>query len=251
MCELTNYPKNFRMKNKFFSVIQNKFFYLALGSVILFSACKKEDVPATPTAGLMALNMVPDTMSPVVFVLNNNSITNVPLDYSNFTGGYLPVYTGARTLEVYLNNSDSALATESFTVEPNKYYSAFFMGAHGVYKNVIVNDELDSLPDSTGNAFVRYVNAIPDSSTQQFTVSANGTDDVSGTTHFGQISPFTQVAPGDFTIDITNDSTIAANKTITFEKDKVYTILLSGMPHTTDTARTVKIKYIVNGTLSK
>lgn len=239
------------MKNKFFSIIQNKFFYLALFSVIVFSACKKGDVPATPTAGLMAFNMIPDSLPPVVFVLNNNSITNQPLAYSNFTGTYLPIYTGPRTVSVFNNNSDSALATESFTVEANKYYSAFFMGANGNYRNMIVDDELDSLPDSTGNAYVRYVNAIPDSSTQKVTISASGMPDINGTTHFGDISPFTGVKPGDFTLNITNDSTINANKTITFEKDKVYTVLLTGLPHATDTAKAVMIKYIVNGTLSK
>jgi hypothetical protein len=239
------------MKNKFFSIIQNKFFYLALFSVILFSACKKDDVPATPTAGLMAFNMVPDSIESVVFVLNNNSITNQPLSYNNYTGTYLPIYAGARTLEVHDNNADSILTSESFTAEANKYYSAFLMGANGSYKTVIADDGLDSLPDSTGNAFVRYINAIPDSSTQNFSVSTGGSAGITGTTHFGDVSSFTEVTPGDFTLNITNDSTISADKTITFEKDKVYTVLLTGMPHTTDTAKAVKIKYIVNGTLSK
>ena len=239
------------MKNKFFSIVQNKFFYLALFSVVAFSACKKEDIPATPTAGLMAFNMIPDSTPPVVFVLNNNSITNVPLSYSNFTGTYLPIYTGPRTLQVYKNNSDSLLASVSFTVEPNKYYSAFVMGANGTYKNMIVDDGLDSLPDSTGNAYVRYVNAIPDSSTQNVTISASGMPDITGTTHFGEVSPFTGITPGDFTLNLTNESDISANKTITFEKNKVYTVLLTGLPNSTDTAKAVKIKYIVNGTLSK
>ncbi|MEO6894057.1 MAG: DUF4397 domain-containing protein [Ginsengibacter sp.] len=240
------------MKKKLFSILQNKFLYLALFSVVAFSACKKDDVPSTPTAGLMAFNLIADSTPPVVFVLNNNSITNQALAYSSFTGTYLPIYTGPRTLEVYKqSNTDSALATESFTVEPNKYYSAFVMGANGTYKNMIVDDALGSLPDSTGKAFVRYVNAIPDSSNQNLTVSASGMDDVTGVTHYGQVSSFTGVTPGDFSLNITNDSTISANKTITFEKDKVYTVLLSGMPHATDTAKAVKISYVVNGTISK
>lgn len=239
------------MKNKLFSILQTKFLYLALFSVVVFSACKKTDVPATPTARLMAFNLIADSTPPVVFVLNNNSITNQALAYSNFTGTYLPIYVGPRTLEVYENNSDSALATESFTVEANKYYSAFVMGANGTYKNMIVDDELDSLPVSTGKAFVRYVNAIPDSSYQNLTVSASGMDDITGVTHYGQVSPFTGVTPGDFSLNITNDSTISANKAITFEKNKVYTVLLSGIPHATDTAKAVKISYIVNGAVSK
>lgn len=239
------------MKKDLFSLLQNKFLYLALFSVVAFSACKKTDVPSTPTAGLMAFNLVPDSLPPLVFVLNNNSITNQPLSYNNFTGTYLPIYTGPRTLQVYKNNSDSVLASVSFTVEPNKYYSAFVIGANGTYKNMIVDDELDSLPDSTGNAYVRYVNAIPDSSSQNVTISASGMPGITGTTHFGEVSPFTGITPGDFTLNLTNESDISANKAITFEKNKVYTVLLTGMPHTTDTAKAVKISYIVNGTVTK
>ena len=239
------------MKDRLFSIFKNKFFYLALFSVVVFSACKKDDVPSTPTAGLMAFNLIPDSIPPVVFVLNNNSITNQALNYRSFTGTYLPVYTGPRTLQVYENNSDSALASGSFNVEANKYYSAFVMGANGTYQNMIVDDKLDSLPDSTGKAFVRYVNAIPDSSNQNVTISASGMDDITGVTHYGEVSSFAGVTPGDFMLHITNDSTINADKTITLEKDKVYTVLLTGMPHATDTAKAVKISYIVNGTISK
>ncbi|MEO8824174.1 MAG: DUF4397 domain-containing protein [Ginsengibacter sp.] len=239
------------MEKRLFSILQNKFLYLALFSVVAFSACKKGDVPATPTAGLMAFNLIADSTPPVVFVLNNNSITNTPLSYSSFTGTYLPVYTGPRTLQVYPGNSDSLLASGSFTVEANKYYSAFVMGANGTYKNMIVDDELDLLPDSTGKAFVRYVNAIPDSSNQNVTISASGMDEVTGITHYGDISPFTGITPGNFTLGISNDSTISATRTITFEKDKVYTVLLTGMPHPTDTAKAVKISFVVNGTITK
>lgn len=238
------------MKKKLFALLQNKFVFLGLLTVVALSACKKDDVPSTPTAGLMAFNLIPDSSQPVVFVLNNNSITNQALSFSNYTGNYLPIYVGARTLEVYEYDSDSALATQSFTAEANKYYTAFAVGANGTYKNIIVDDGLDLLPDSTGKAYVRYINAIPDSSTQKVTISATGMDDVNGTTHFGEVSAFTGITPGDFTLNVTNDSTITANKTISLEKDKVYTVLLTGLPHATDTAKTVKIKYIINGTIT-
>lgn len=239
------------MKNKLFSVLQSKFLYLTLFSLVIFSACKKDDVTNnTPTAGLMAFNLIPDSIPQLAFVLNNNSITNAPLSFNNYTGSYLPVYAGARTLEVFEANSDSALATTSYTFEPKKFYSAFAIGANGTYKNMIVDDHLDSLPDSTGNAFVRYVNAIPDSSSQTVTISANETNPVTGQTSFGDVSAFTGIAPGDITVNLSNDSTISANKTITLEKDKVYTVLFTGMPHATDTAKAVQIKYIINGSIT-
>ncbi len=238
------------MKHKLFSVIRNKFFYILLFSAVAFSACKKENVPATPTAGLMAFNLIPDSTQPVVFVLDNNALANSAIGFGNFTGGYLNVFTGPRTVNLFENGSDSALATMSYTFQPNMYYSAFAMGANGTYKNMIVKDNLDSLPTSTGNAYVRYVNAIPDSSAEMFTVSANSSNVVNANTSFGDVSDFTGIAPGDISINLDNGSTISANKTMTLEQNKVYTVLLTGMPNATDTTKTVRIKYIVNGTVT-
>ena len=238
------------MKNKIFSVFRNKYLYILLFAALTFSACKKEDVATTPTSGLMAFNLISDSTQPVVFVLDNNTLANASIGFNNFTGGYLDVFSGARTVKLYETNSDSALASTSYTFQPGMYYSAFAMGANGTYKNMIVADNLDSLPTSTGNAFVRYVNAIPDSSGQTITVSSNGSDVVNTNTSFGDVSNFTGIAPAAISIGLKNESSISATKTITLEKDKVYTILLTGMPNASDTAKAVRIKYIVNGTVT-
>ncbi len=51
-------------------------------------------------------------------------------------------------------------------------------------------------------------------------------------------------------MNLSNDSTISANKTVTLVKNQVYTFLLTGMPHATDTSKAVQIKYIINGTIT-
>lgn len=239
------------MKDRLFSLLQNKFLYIFAFSITLFSACKKSDVPATPTSGLMAFNLIPDSTGPVVFALSNKSITNAPLSFTNYTGSYLSIYSGTRELGLYhASNSDSAIATTSFLAADQKYYSAFAIGANGTYKNVVTDDNLDSIPSSTGNAFVRYINAIPDSSQPVVTITANGTDVVKKNVPFGTVSDFTGIAPGDITVNVSNGSNIAADRTITLVKDQVYTMLIMGMPNATDTAKAVKIKYIINGTVT-
>jgi hypothetical protein len=238
------------MKNRIFSVFRNKYLYILLFAAVTFSACKKENVATTPTSGLMAFNLIPDSTQPVAFVLDNNTLANAPIGFDNFTGGYLDVFSGPRTIKLYESNSDSALASTSYTFQPGMYYSTFAMGANGNYKNLIVADNLDSLPTSTGNAFVRYVNAIPDSSGQTITVSTNGSDVINTNTSFGEVSDFTGIAPADISISVKNGSTISADKTISLQKDKVYTLLLTGMPNAPDTAKAVKIKYIINGTVT-
>lgn len=239
------------MQNKLMSVLKNKFFYLLLITAVTFSACKKDKVASTPVAGVMAFNLIPDSTQPVVFVVDNNSITNSAISFNNYTGGYLPVNIGPRTLALYQMNSNQPLDTAFYTFENGKYYSVFAMGANGSYMTRIVSDRLDSLPTTTGNAFVRYVNGIPDSSAQNITITANGSELVNTNTSIGDVSSFTGIEPGDITINVSNDSTISANKTITLEKDKVYTLLLTGMPNSTDTSKAVKIHYITNGTVTQ
>lgn len=239
------------MQNKLMSVLKNKFFYLSLITAVTFSACKKDKIVSTPVAGVMAFNLIPDSTQPVVFVVDNNSITNSAISFNNYTGGYLPVNIGPRKLGLYQMNSNQPLDTAFYTFENGKYYSLFAMGANGSYMTKIVSDRLDSLPTTTGNAFVRYVNGIPDSSSQNITITANGSEVLNTNTSLGDVSGFTGIAPGDITINVNNDSTISANKTITLEKDKVYTLLLTGMPNATDTAKAVKVHYIINGTVTQ
>lgn len=239
------------MTNKAFNIFRSKIFYIFLFSAITFSACKKDDTPAPPTSGLMAFNLIPDSTGPVVFVLNNKSITNTPLSFTNYTGTYVSIYSGTRSLELYESYSrDSALATATFNAEPTKYYSAFAIGANGNYENLVTDDNLDSLPTSTGNAFVRYINAIPDSSDPVVTIVSNGTDKVKENASFGKVSDFTEIAPGDISLNVTNESTISASRTIAVQKDGVYTVLIMGMPGAADTTKAVQIKYILNGTVT-
>ena len=102
--------------------------------------------------------------------------------------------------------------------------------ANGNYKNMITEDNLDSLPTSTGNAFVRYINAIPDSSGPMVTIASNGTNVESGNASFVKVSEFTGIAPGDIFAAVNINATISADRTFSVEKDKVYTILLVRRP---------------------
>ena len=57
--------------------------------LIIFSACKKYDNKVTriPSAGLMAFNLATDKDA-VGISLSGNNLTNTPLSYTSFTGGY-------------------------------------------------------------------------------------------------------------------------------------------------------------------
>jgi len=228
---------------------KKKIFYALAASVFLFSACKK-DTPASnsPVSGLMAVNLIPDQPG-VDFIMSGSYLTNSPLVYTNYSGTYLSVYSGNRTIALGLANADTTVSSTDYVFEPSKFYSVFSMGANGKYRNLILNDNIDSLSTGSGDAFVRYVNAVPDSSKADFSIAQNGNNVLTADASFATASDFKSVNPGNLTVTASAEN-YSVNRTISVEKDKVYTIMLMGIPQTTDTTKAVQIKYILNGTLT-
>lgn len=237
------------MKKKRNPIWKNKFIYAFAATLFLLSACKKEmPVNNTPISGLMAINSIPDQPA-VDFIMSGNYLTNSPLPYTNYSGSYLSVYSGSRTLALGLANTDTTLSRTDFVFEPSKFYSVIAMGANGNYRNLVLNDNIDSLATGSGLAFVRYLNAVPDSSKADISIAQNGNDVLNANASFATASDFKSVTPGDLTVTATGEN-YSVNRTISVEKDKVYTIMLMGIPQATDTAKAVKIKYILNGTVT-
>lgn len=233
-----------------------KNFLYPIGAVVtmalFFAACKKDnnDNSRNPAAGLMAFNLALDK-SAVGITLSGNNLTSAPLNYTSYTGNYLPVFVGSREVKSYDFNSSTALATSSQTFQDSAYYSLFVVGNNGSYRNIIANDSLNNLVPATGQAFVRYINAIPDSTVSPLvTISSNGSNVVSKNAAFGDVSGFTKVATGNIIIGVNNGDSIAANRTIAVEESKAYTILITGMPRAADTTKAVQIKFITNGTIT-
>ncbi|MEI9909302.1 MAG: DUF4397 domain-containing protein [Bacteroidota bacterium] len=213
---------------------------------ILFTACKKSNFENTnpEVAGLMAFNLAPDQS--VAIGISGNALTSSPLGFTSYTGGYLGIYPGNRTVESYNYASGDSIATASYDFTAKKYYSLFVVGSNDNYQNVIVNDNFDSLSSSSGQAYIRYINAINGSASPQVTITANGTNVVNSNAAFAGISEFVAVAPGPVAITVNEGSTVNANRTITVEQKKVYTVLLASGATSADPAQ---IKYVVNGTL--
>ena len=216
---------------------------------ILFSACSKfdgDDNANTPVAGLMSFNLASDKTA-VGIALDGSKLTNSPLAYTNYSGIYQLVFPGNRAVESYDYVKDSTIATVDYNFTADKYYSLFVVGANGTYKNVITIDNFDSLVSIAGKAYVRYINAIPDSTSPVVTFTAGGSNVINDNASFTDISDFKEVNTGDVEVKVSNSSTINTSRTITLEQGKVYTILLVGVPGQTDTTKAVQVKYITNG----
>jgi hypothetical protein len=220
-----------------------------LAATLLFSSCKKlndNDNNNTPAAGVMAFNLASDVPQ-ASFALSGNLLTQAPLAYNSFTGGYLGVFAGQRPVEAFNFNTGGSLATSAFDFQAEKYYSIFLVGADSSYRTVVVNDNLDSTQSSSGATLVRYINAIPDSSHPTVTVAAGGSNVINQAASFASVSDFKSVTPGSVAINVSNGGSINVNRTITLDQRGVYTILLTGVPGGT-AADSLQIRFVRNGT---
>jgi len=225
-----------------------------IASGLVLTSCLKNkdnenvDIPA---AGVMATNLAPDQQS-IVVALDGNSLGASPLAYTNFTGGYSAAYVGTRSIKAYDYPSSTPLTSDTFNFADEKYYSIFVIGLNGKYRNAIVHDDLDALNSTTGNAYVRFVNAVADSAiAPQVTITSGGNSVVSENAAFGAISEFKAVSPGDVAIAVKHTNGVDATRTIAVEAKKVYTILLTGVPGATDDSKKIQIRFIQNGVLTE
>jgi len=229
---------------KTYRISFGKFFSVAIFSALLFISCNKNDDDINVnSAGLMAVNLAPGTT--VSFASSGNSISP-GLPFNSYTGGYVPLFPGSKSIEAYTSNGLAANSNVNF--ESGKYYSLFLVDTGSALQQVIVEDNLDSL-STTSQSFVRYINAIPGTTTPpSVTIAVNGSNVVNESAMFATVSDFKAIDAGAVTVTVSNGSDINVSRTITFESLKVYTLLISGVVGGTEDDA-IQIKYIVNGTV--
>jgi Domain of unknown function (DUF4397) len=217
--------------------------------LVVFSACKKSNdtTPNTPVAGVMAFNLA--TNKPAIGIsLSGANLLSSPLPYGGYSGAYLSIFPGNRTVDAF-ETVGTAFASTGYTFEEGKYYSVFVSGANGKYNNWIVKDDVDTLKANGQQSYVRYINAIPDSSKPLVSIKSGSNTLFNNTAAYQSASGFVPVTAGELSIAVNNESNISTSRTITLGEKKVYTVLLMGNPAATDTTAKVQVRFIENGGL--
>lgn len=214
----------------------------------LLGACNKKDAVAThiPAAGIMVFNLAPDKDG-IGVTLSGNLLNTTPLGYTDYNGTYQSIYTGTRDIQSF-DFKDSAFVSSTFTFEDNNYYSLFITGNNGVYSTLTVKDDIDSNA-TADKAYIRYINAIPDSTAPVVSITSGGVSVSQAPAAFNTVSTFLPVNAGDISITASNGSDISTDRTLKVENGKVYTVLIVGVPGETDNERKIQIRYVVNGSV--
>ncbi|MDX1955966.1 MAG: DUF4397 domain-containing protein [Chitinophagaceae bacterium] len=220
---------------------------LIIGLVLVgvLAACKKDkDNNDSEVAGLMAFHLVSDQPS-IGVSLSGNNLPGSPYSYLGYTGYYANIFPGTRSINSTAGSS-TTLSTSSYDFMAGEYYSLFIVGANGVYRHIVVEDDYDSLTATAGRSYIRYINAIPDSLLTEIVIGEPG-GNLNFTAPYGLVSDFQSVTSGSVTISVGANSLQDTTRTITLEEKKAYTILLSGQRGATNTDQQVQIRFIENG----
>lgn len=198
-----------------------------------------------PVTRLMGFNLSPDK-SAIGFSMSGSYLTSAPLSYGSYTGNYIDLYPGDRVIDMFdYANSASPISSLKATLDTNKFYSIFFIGAGSNHKGIFVRDVVDTLSGDAADAYVRYINAITDSTIASNVIIENGgVSFVNDSAGFGTVSDFKLTTPGQITVTVKNSNGVDISKTIPVDQKRAYTILLMGTPGSATTP--AEIKYIIN-----
>lgn len=237
----------FKMNIKFRNVL---FLMLLLVSTsLLFTACNKNDKNIIPpdAAGIMGFNLAPDQNN-VGFSISGNIFTQSPLGFGNYTATYRAIYTGSKSVQSFNYGSSALIDSARADFKKDKYYSTFLFGRNGNYDQVIVQDGIDSLPYTTNKAYVRMVNGYTLSNFTPFIVyTLSDSSQISNQRLvYKAVSEFMEVPAGEIKVEARAGTETKANRTINFEANKVYTLLLLDNANL-DSLANPEIRFIVNG----
>lgn len=224
-------------------------FCLVLMAGVLFSSClKKKDVEAPTISALMIANLAHDRQN-VGFTIGDANVMSTVLSFLNYTTDYAAVYSGNTKVKAFFaSNPGNVIAQADVNFAEEEFYSSFLIGAGGNYKHLIVNDRLNNLEIVSGKAYVRYVYAVPDSSSSTVSIAIDDIPALNESARFGKISSFVAVNAGNLSVQTTNFSNISTSLQALIEEKKVYTIILAGNPASAN-ADSVQTKVISNGSL--
>ncbi|SIT25249.1 protein of unknown function [Filimonas lacunae] len=238
------------MKRNVLSLVRNVMMtgcvLIAAGAVM--SCSKSSDYngnQGSVSAAIAVFNL--SDQSGVNISLGGSVLYNTSLVYPSYMD-YQAIRPGTYTVRSFVASSNTTLAESSFNFDTANYHTVVIAGANNNYKNITVRDNFDNLSGTNGKAYVRFINAVPDSTQPTVTISG-GTSPISFVSGFGISSDFKEVTPGDITIKADNGATINASSVLAAQATGVYTAVVMGFPGSTDTAKAVKVKFILNGRL--
>ena len=198
-------------------------FFVAIG----FFSCKKDAQQLIDLSGLSIVNASPSKENLDVYV-DNTKVTSTDFSFGSKID-YLTAYSGRRNITITRKNSQGALKTEPFILEPQYGYSLFIINTFPDIKLRLLQDNLTK--PLKGKASVRFANFSPDS--EPLTLSVQNNPALITNISFENYSTAILIDFGDkVTFEVRDHKTgvlIAILTNVKIEEGKIYTIYVNGL----------------------
>ncbi|TDG36610.1 DUF4397 domain-containing protein [Pedobacter changchengzhani] len=213
----------------------SKLLFTLFASVLLMSACKKEnDYKEITIAGLGFVHASPGTGA-LDLIVDNQKVTNKIFTYTNDLG-YFGAFPGGRLIGIAKKDSVKYLATLPVNLAEGTFYSAFIIGVLPKPEILLVQDDLKA--PETGKAKIRFINLSPDAPALDLDIMGQSTTLFNGKA-FKDVSPFISIDPSaSYTFEIKEGTNVTATLPATkIEAGKIYTLWAKGLKSTTDSTK--------------
>lgn len=225
------------LKVKMNQILSNKLATALFSGFLLLSltGCLDDDgdtLPEpVPVAYVSIYHGAPAASALDIVIDNENPINSQPFEYTKYTSGYIPFYTGERSIKFTAHNASNTLADTTVNLKENKVYSVFVVAdtsdAGGI-EPLIVEDSFSQ--PATGKAVIRLVNLSPDA--EAIALTMEDTDaPVFTNLAYKKLSSFHEIEAGRTSFNVTTaggDEVLAAVSDENFQEGRVYTLVVRG-----------------------
>lgn len=206
---------------------------------VLLSSCLKDHnndyIQQQPSALISVINASPDS-PPLDFFLDRNQANNYPLKYGHLLD-YITAYTGKRVASFYVSGSSQKVASDTITLNANKYYSLFLSNSVNTPDLLLLKDTLTRPADSM--AVVRFINLSTNA--PAIDMGIQGGSVLATNKAYKTYTSFIPVkANTSYTFEArqTGTSTVLVSlSNVKLQAGSIYTIWLHGLTGTTDQTR--------------
>lgn len=202
-----------------------KFLFLGVVALSMFSCTNTDDAyfePANSAHGVI-VNASPSS-GDLYFFVESTQIGTAPFNYTD-ARGYYNFFPGDRTFSVR-DDLGQTLATTQLTLAVGDFFSLF---AVNTFNNLelVAYDDSAAKPEA-GLVNVRFINLSPDAGSIDVYTDTNL--NYASDLEFKQATQFISLNAGDYNFVFSNaaDGTVLANKEVTLQSGRIYTIYSKG-----------------------
>jgi len=208
--------------------LTSTFSAMMIAALLIFAAgCSDDDdnmISSPDASQVMIIHASPDAPGVDILVDDSKAVTNLEFPVNT---GYISLNSDTYNVKVNVTNTSTTVIEADLTLDPNKNYSVFAVGAVANIGPLVFEDNLSA--PASGNAHVRFIHLSPDAPAVDIAL-AGGAVLFPNVTFTGSVD-FTPLAAGTYDLEVRlagTSTVVLPLPGITLEDGMIYTVFAKG-----------------------